>query len=83
MAKIIHFPDKNKDLIEQLDFILQQAKEGKIKNYAFAAELQGGEDEGVVATSYWNADVGTKQLLNSHIQIDIVAAVVEVNFFED
>ncbi|MDM5306329.1 hypothetical protein [Peribacillus frigoritolerans] len=82
MAKIIHFPNKDKDLIEQLEYITEQAKEGKIKSYAFAAELQG-EDEGLVATSYYNADVGTKQLLNSHIQVDIMAAVVEVNFFDE
>lgn len=82
MAKIIHFPNKNKDLIEQLEYITEQAREGKIKNYAFAAELQG-EDEGLVATSYCNADVGTKQLLNSHIQVDIMAAVVDFNFFDE
>jgi hypothetical protein len=82
MAKIVHFPNKNQNMVEQLEFILKQAKEGKLKNYAFAAELQGEED-GLIATSYCNADVGTKQLLMSHIQIDIIAAVVEVNFFEE
>ncbi|MED3911399.1 hypothetical protein FQP34_00085 [Peribacillus simplex] len=81
MAKIIHFPYKDKDLIEQLEYITEQAREGKIKNYVFAAELQGG-DEGLIATSYYNADVGQKQVLNSHIQLDIIAAVVEVNFCE-
>ncbi|MFJ7940931.1 hypothetical protein ACIQYG_20890 [Peribacillus sp. NPDC096622] len=82
MAKIIHFPNKDKDLIEQLEYITEQAREGKIKNYVFAAELQG-EDEGLIVTSYYNADVGTKQLLNSHIYVDIVAEVVKVNFFDE
>ncbi|MES1040747.1 hypothetical protein [Peribacillus simplex] len=82
MAKIIHFPNKDKDLIEQLEYITEQAKEGKIKNYAFAVEWQD-EDEGLVATSYYNDDVGTKQLLNSHIQVDIMAPMVEVNFFDE
>jgi len=82
MAKIIHFPNKDKDLIEQLEYITEQAREGKIKNYAFAAELQG-KDEGLVVTSYYNVDMCTKQLLNSHIQVDIMAAMVEVNFFDE
>jgi hypothetical protein len=82
MAKIIHFPDKNNDQIAILEHILYEAKMGKIKNFAFAAELQG-EDEGIIATAYHNADVGTKQLLISHMQIDVIAAVVEVNFFDE
>ncbi|QOS89235.1 hypothetical protein [Peribacillus sp. JNUCC41] len=82
MAKIIHFPNKDEDLIEQLEYITEQAREGKIKNYALAAELQG-DDAGLVATSYYNADVETKQLLNSHIHIDIVVEVVKVNFLEE
>ncbi len=82
MAKIIRFPSENQNMVDELEKIIELAKQGNIKNYVFAAELQG-EDEGVVATAYFNADLGTRQLLNSHIQVDIMAGMVEVNFCDE
>lgn len=87
MAKIVKFPSKERNVVEQLEFLLEKAKEGDIKRFVFAAELNQKEleedDQNLVATSWVNADVGERQYLLSHLQLDIVAAVVEVNFFEE
>jgi hypothetical protein len=87
MAKIVKFPSKERNVVEQLEFLLEKAKEGDIKRFVFAAELNRKEQEedsqNLIATTWVNADVGDRQYLLSHLQLDIVHAVVEVNFFEE
>lgn len=87
MAKIVHFPSKDKDQIEKLEQVLAQAKAGNIKRFVFAAELNEKdepEDElNLVATSWDNADIGFRQYLIAHLQADITLGLVSVNFLEE
>jgi hypothetical protein len=75
MGKIIRFKTPQDNMIETLEFILGEAKNGNIQSFAFAAKLT----DGTIGTSYFNADVGTKQELLGHIQVDIMYQVMEAN----
>ncbi|MGD9678426.1 MAG: hypothetical protein AB7V16_08795 [Vulcanibacillus sp.] len=75
MAKIIRFKTPQDNLIETLERILELARNGEIENFILAAKLPNGE----VATSWSNADVGTRNELVSHLQLDVVYAVIEAN----
>lgn len=75
MAKIVRLKTPQDNMIESIEYILQQVKEGNIQSFAFAAKCADGN----IATSYFNADVGTKQELNAHIQVDIMYQVMESN----
>lgn len=75
MAKIIRFKTPQDNLVEALEKILELARNGGIENFILAAKLPNGE----VATSWFNADVGTRNELVSHLQLDVVYAVIEAN----
>jgi hypothetical protein len=80
MAKIVRFPEKKNDAVAQLEHILDQAKKGNIVNFVFAAELNEQENDfNLVATSWYNADVGHRQYLVAHLQANITMGIVEAN----
>lgn len=84
MAKIIRFPSEHKNVVEGIERLLEEAKNGNIKRFVFAAELNEQENGfNLVATSRANADVGMQQYLLAHLQADVTAAIVEVNFFDE
>lgn len=74
MSRIFRIP-KQASIIQSLEYILQQAKEGEFTDFMFAAKLSNGE----IATS-WNGDLGTRQELIAHAQMDVIMGVIEVNF---
>lgn len=72
LAKIINlFTDKQMDIVEQLEYILEKAKEGEFKDFVFAANC-GGE----VKTAWKCIDLPKRQELLSHLQIDIINSLV-------
>lgn len=75
MAKIIRLKTPQDNVIEALELLLKRAQEGQVISFIFAAK----DPDGVIATSWSNADVGTRQELASHTQIDIMYAVIEAN----
>lgn len=75
MAKIIRFRTPQDNIVETLEDLLERAKSGEITSFVFAAKTPSGE----VATSWANADVGTRNELTSHLQLDVVYAVMEAN----
>ena len=75
MAKIIRFKTPQDNLIEALENILERARNGEFKGFVFAAKLPNGE----VGTAWINADVGERNELASHLQLDVVYAVIEAN----
>ena len=75
MAKIVKFKTSQDDLVEALEYILERAREGEIRSFAFAAKCTDGN----IATSYGNADVGTKNELLGHIQADIMYDIMKAN----
>lgn len=82
MAKIIQlFDNKDQgqdDIIKNLENLIEEAKNGNVVRYCIAAELK----DGTVATGWTNADVGDRQVLVSHLQIDIMWKVIQVNLLE-
>lgn len=75
MSKIIRFKTKQDDIIKALEGLLQIAKQEEITSFVFAAKCPDGS----VATSWAEADVGTRNELVSHLQVDVMYAVVEAN----
>lgn len=74
MAKIVRLKTPQNSVVEALEFLLERAKQGEIESFIFAAKK-----DGVIATSWANADVGVRQELVSHSQVDVMYAVVESN----
>lgn len=75
MSNIVRFKTPQDNTIEAIEYILEQAKQGNIDSFAFAAQLTDGN----VATSYAHADVGTKQKLIGHLQADVMYQVIQTN----
>ena len=75
MSKIVRLKTPQNNVIEALETILEMAKQGEALNFVFAAKCPDGN----VATSWCNADVGTRNELVAHLQMDIMMAVVEAN----
>lgn len=80
MSKVIRFIPKDKsDYVANLEMLLDKAKNGEFDNFIFACKCQNGE----VATSWSNADFGLRAELISHNHMDLIAAMVEVNYIDD
>jgi hypothetical protein len=75
MAKVIRLKTPQDNVVENLERILEMAKKGEITGFVLAAKCPNGE----VATSWANTDVGERNELVSHLQIDVMYAVVEAN----
>lgn len=79
MSKVIRlFNDKElkqEALVVHIEQLLQAAKDGELKNILVATE----NSDGNILTGYCNLDVGEKQYMLSHIQVDINYEIVKVN----
>lgn len=75
MSKIVRFKTPQDDIVEALETILERAKNGEMLSFVFSAKCP---DENV-ATSWSQADIGTRNELVSHLQVDIMYAVMAAN----
>lgn len=75
MAKVIHFLPEGADMESQAKYLLDLIQQGKINKLAIIAENK----DGYVETGYNGCDVGDKQYLCSHMQVDINYEIVKVN----
>lgn len=79
MAKVVRLFNaedaKQEALVQHIEELLVAAKKGEIKNFLVSAE---GTD-GTVLTGYCNLDVGEKQYMLGHIQVDINFQVIQSN----
>lgn len=82
MAKIIRlFNSQEKaqhELINHIEGMLEMAKAGEFTSFAAMAKLTDGN----IATGYCNLDVGGKQEMVSHMQVDIMYQVMLANLEE-
>ena len=76
MAKIIQLFKGDQDtIVEKLEEILEMAKRGELKNFVLAGDH---ESEGI-ATAWACCDLGKRQELISHLQIDVIVGYVTEN----
>lgn len=75
MAKIVRLPVSGNNIVTALEELLERAKQGDVVNFVFAGLCPDGN----IATSWANADVGERQTLVGHLQIDVMYAVVDAN----
>lgn len=79
MAKITRFFNKEEEnqqaLVKHIEDLLLAAKNGEITNILFSATASDGN----ILTGYCNCDVGEKQYLLSHVQVDINYQGVQAN----
>jgi hypothetical protein len=82
MAKITRLfnkqEQKQEELIKHIEEFLEMAKKGDITNFLVSAQ----RTDGTVLTGYCNLEVGEKQYMLSHIQIDVNFEVVRANVDE-
>lgn len=75
MAKIYRYKTSQNNCIRALTDLLERAERGEMTGFVFAANLPDGN----IATSWANVDVGDRQVLIGHMQVDLNQAIVEVN----
>lgn len=75
MSKIVRFKTPQDQAIETLEELLARAKAGEFHQFIFAAQLDGAE----IATTWCNSTVSKRQELLSHLQCDVMYAIVEAN----
>lgn len=75
MSKIVKFKTAQDNVVESLEQLLQKARNGEITGYIFAAKCPDGN----IATSWCGVDVGERNELNAHVQIDIMYDVMAAN----
>lgn len=75
MAKIYRYKTSQNNCIRALKDLLERAERGEMTGFVFAANLPDGN----IATSWTNVDVGERQYLLAHMQVDINQAIVEIN----
>jgi hypothetical protein len=79
MAKIIRlFNDKEakqEALVNHIEDLLNMAKNGEIVNFLISTE----HTDGTIMTGYCNLDVGEKQYMLSHVQVDINYEITKIN----
>jgi hypothetical protein len=75
MAKIVHLLPDSVDMETQVKQFLELVRQGKIRKMAIIADNK----DGYVETAYNGCDVGDKQYLCSHMQVDINYEIVKVN----
>ena len=78
MSKIIKFKQKSDNLVEYLENLIEIVKENRIDNIMVACKL-----EDYVMTGHHNLDMGTRQELLGHIQVDIVNEMIQTNYIDD
>jgi hypothetical protein len=75
MGKVIHFLPEGADMESQAKYLLELIQQGKIEKLAIIAQNK----DGYIETGYNGCDVGDKQYLCSHMQVDINFEIVRIN----
>lgn len=75
MAKIYRYRTSQNNCIRCLEDLLERAKRGEMTGFVFAANLPDGN----VSTSWVSVDIGGRQYLLAHMQVDINQAIIEAN----
>jgi len=85
MSKVIRFPGKKTPdqesqevIVARLEEILERAKAGEVKGFLLGAFTN---EPHVIATSWGSVNFGQRMELISHMHMDLMAAMVEKNFF--
>ena len=78
MAKIINFKTKNNQAVDFLKEAIKIVEEENIDNVLIAFKSKG--DEPCVMTGYCNLDMGGKQELIGHLQIDVIKDMINQNY---
>lgn len=77
MAEIRQFKTRAQKMKDFLQELIQHCEEEEIEKICFAGTSK--KDGSFIFTAYHNCDLGDKQVLNSHIQIDIVDQTIQAN----
>ncbi|EJW14446.1 hypothetical protein M5X00_29950 [Paenibacillus alvei] len=75
MGTLVRFKTDQDHVVEALEDLLQRARDGQIKGFVFAADL----DDGNVATAWSNRELMQRAYLVTHLQADITYGVIEAN----
>ena len=75
MAKIYRYKTSQNNCIKALRELLERAERGEMTGFVFAANMPDGN----VATSWANVDIGDRQHLIAHMQVDLNFGIVEAN----
>lgn len=81
MGKIIRFNSKNDDVIKFLEEAIENAKRYKVDNAIVAFKLK--QEDAYIMTGYCNLDMGEKQEILGHIQVDIINDMIKQNYVVD
>lgn len=81
MGKIIRLKSKQENVIEFLEDAIVQARKYDVDNVLIAFKLR--QEEAYIMTGYCNLDMGEKQELLGHIQVDIVNDMIKQNYIID
>jgi hypothetical protein len=75
VAKIYRYKTSQNNCIKALRDLLERAERGEMTGFIFAANLPNGN----VATSWANVDIGERQFLIAHQQVDLNYGIVQAN----
>ena len=78
MGKIIRLKSKQENVIEFLEDAIVQARKYNADNVMIAFRLK--QEDAYIMTGYCNLDMGEKQELLGHIQVDIVNDMIRRNY---
>jgi len=82
MPKIVHFKSQKDNVLDFLDEIKKEVEENNITNILIACKVDDPEDykKYSILTGYAGLDMGGKQELLSHIQLDIIKDMINRNY---
>ena len=78
MGKIIKLKSNQENVIEFLEDAIVQARKYDVDNVMIAFKLR--QEDANIMTGYCNLDMGEKQELLGHIQVDIVNDMIRRNY---
>ena len=78
MGKIIRLKSKQENVIEFLEDAIVQARKYNADNVMIAFKLK--QEDVYIMTGYCNLDMGEKQELLGHIQVDIVNDMIRRDY---
>lgn len=78
MGKIIRLKSKQENVIEFLEDAIVQARKYNADNVMIAFKLK--QEDAYIMTGYCNLDMGEKQELLGHIQVDIVNDMIRRDY---
>ena len=81
MGKIIRLKSKQENVIEFLEDAIVQARKYNVDNVMIAFKLR--QEDAYIMTGYCNLDMGEKQELVGHIQVDIINDMIKQNYIVD